>query len=289
MVEERHVYALVVDKEGPRLKESGPGTRRIERQVEGSLEGTHYDTARLANRLAGELDQRVVDLTGLKGFYDLKLEWTPDNGTATGSAGPSLLSRANGAFSTRPATTAGQAASDAAPKNFRHGMLAQTVVLASESRARFEELVDALIAEHRPSTKTERALIDNMAVARWRQMRTWSIQKNDLDREIAMHQSTVTTPATAAVAAAIAYRNLNDSGNTLSNAIRHEITFERQFNRSLRDLKFLKSTSENTAESFGVPTSNVSTWESGTETFDNQISEPEDLQFDPSPANEHSS
>ena len=51
-----------------------------------------------------------------------------------------------------------------------------------------------------------------------------------------------------------------------------------------RDLKFLKSTSENTGESFGVPSSNVSTWESGTETFDNQISETkEDFPFDPSP------
>ena len=83
VVEELPVYALVIDKGGPRLSESAPGTRRTEKQVNGGLEGTHYDMARLADRLRRELDHRVIDLTGLKGFCDLKLEWTPDQTTAT--------------------------------------------------------------------------------------------------------------------------------------------------------------------------------------------------------------
>ena len=174
-------------------------------------------------------------------------------------------SRENGALSHGPTTSEGRAASAAASKNSRHGMLAQTVVLASESRQRFEELLDALIAEHCPFTKSERALVETMAVARWRQMRSWSIQKNDFDREISKYQSGVTAP----VAAAIAYRSLNDSSNSLNNAIRHETTFERQFNRALRELKFLKANPGNPIESFG-PASVSSTWDLDTETFDNQ-------------------
>ena len=188
-------------------------------------------------------------------------------------------SRSNGAQSTGPATPEGKAASAAAPKNFRHGMLAQTVVLACESRARFEALLDSLLLEHRPQTKSERALVDTLAVARWRQLRTWSIQKNDFDREIAKLQSTATHPTTAPVAASIAYRNLNDGGNSLSNAIRHEATFDRQFNRSLRELKFLQNNRPNTIEPYD-PTPFDD--DSADATFENVI-----FPFDPNPKIEH--
>ena len=177
-------------------------------------------------------------------------------------------SRANGAFSTGPTTPEGRAACEAASKNFRHGMLAQTVVLATESRQRFEDLVEALLDEHRPGTKSERALVDNMAVARWRQMRSWSFQKNDLDREIAKLQSTATAPTTAPIAAAIAYRNLNDGGNSLSNSIRHETAFERQFNRALRELKFLQAGREQTIEIYDGPSDTLANTFGSPETFD---------------------
>jgi hypothetical protein len=127
-----------------------------------------------------------------------------------------------------------------------------------------------------------------MAVARWRQMRTWSIQKNDFDREIHKHQSTATTPITAPVAAAIAYRSLNDAGNSLSNAIRNETAFERQFNRAIRELKFLKANCGGHVVSFGVPSSSASTWDTESETFDDQSPEKkEKFRFEPSPTNEH--
>ena len=127
-------------------------------------------------------------------------------------------SRANGALSSGPTTEMGKLASANASKNLRHGMLAQTVVLASESRDRFEDLLNSLLAEHRPTTRSQRALVDGMAVARWRQMRTWTIQKNDFDREISRHQAA--TPTIAPVAAAIAFRSLNEGGNSLSIAIK---------------------------------------------------------------------
>jgi uncharacterized protein (TIGR03435 family) len=42
------------------------------------MEATHYEIGRLAHRLHQELDRKVIDLTGLTGFCDLKLEWAPE-------------------------------------------------------------------------------------------------------------------------------------------------------------------------------------------------------------------
>ena len=38
----------------------------------------------LANQLSNQLGRSVVDKTGLKGNYDIKLEWTPDESQALG-------------------------------------------------------------------------------------------------------------------------------------------------------------------------------------------------------------
>jgi hypothetical protein len=173
----------------------------------------------------------------------------------------------------------------AAARNFKHGMLAQTVVLESESKPRFEELVDDLIAEHRPVTKSEQALVETMAVARWRQMRTWSMQKNDLEREIAKHQSTVSAP----MAAAIAFRALSDNSNSLSTGLRYETAYERQFKSALREFNVLKDKRGSQDDEIPqVPFSMASS------TWDAESFAEEDpggkviLPFDPNPTNEHS-
>jgi uncharacterized protein (TIGR03435 family) len=75
---EMPVYALVVAKNGPKLKESTK-----ERDMGGmpgrvTAEGTPMEG--LAEYLTGMLKRPVLDRTGLKGTYDFKLEWTPDPG-----------------------------------------------------------------------------------------------------------------------------------------------------------------------------------------------------------------
>jgi len=83
----RPVYALVVDKNGPKFKESdassnlpgvhagqtifraGPGTAGFK----GSM-----TMADLARRLSGRGYGPVQDFTGLKGKYDIDLTWAPD-------------------------------------------------------------------------------------------------------------------------------------------------------------------------------------------------------------------
>jgi len=71
-------YGLIVGKSGPKLQEvelAGKGWSR--NRVDG-IEGQEISMARLAEILAGRLGRPVVDLTGIKGVFDLKLSWTPD-------------------------------------------------------------------------------------------------------------------------------------------------------------------------------------------------------------------
>ena len=83
--------------------------------------------------------------------------------------------RANAKKSTGPKTSVGKAIS--ARNLTSHGHLAAAVVLPSESVGRFYKVLDNLIAEFKPSTPTENILVENMAVARWRQLRIWRFER----------------------------------------------------------------------------------------------------------------
>ena len=85
------IYTLVVAKGGPKLgalQESGTsinrGRDRIEVQASNSV-------STLAEQLSMIVGRDVVDKTGITGRYNLKLQWTPDDGTtpsSNGSASP---------------------------------------------------------------------------------------------------------------------------------------------------------------------------------------------------------
>jgi hypothetical protein len=71
---------------------------------------------------------------------------------------------------TAPATTAG----NYEPVRFnamKHGILSRLVVLAHEDHAEFDDLLAALIDEHRPAGMTERHLIEELATIIWRKRR----------------------------------------------------------------------------------------------------------------------
>jgi len=53
----------------------------------------------------------------------------------------------------------------------KHGILSQLVVLAHENQLEFDELLAALIDEHRPGGMTERHLIEELATIIWRKRR----------------------------------------------------------------------------------------------------------------------
>jgi uncharacterized protein (TIGR03435 family) len=70
------VYWLVIGKSGPRIRETegDAGPFRISRN---SL-SANTSMAALANVFSNWLDRVVLDRTGLKGKYEVKLEWLPD-------------------------------------------------------------------------------------------------------------------------------------------------------------------------------------------------------------------
>ena len=94
------VYALVVAKSGPRLKESKPDESgsnaqpmmRMKRNGE-TLEivATGMHVRNLAPFLLREVGRTVVDKTGLKGTYDFTLQFTPQQSTAPDSTAPSIF------------------------------------------------------------------------------------------------------------------------------------------------------------------------------------------------------
>jgi len=85
----RPVYALVVDKGGPKFKEANLNFRRMGPRPGEVMFRAATDTqgfkgamtmATLAHFLSGRLDRPVQDFTGLEGKYDIDLAWAPDPG-----------------------------------------------------------------------------------------------------------------------------------------------------------------------------------------------------------------
>jgi len=101
---EMNGLALLVGRNGPRLRQVEPAGKGWSRNGVGSIEGQEVSMQRLAEILAGRLGYPVVDLTAIKGVFDLKLNWPPDPDTVRNPAedkespafsdpsGPSLFS-----------------------------------------------------------------------------------------------------------------------------------------------------------------------------------------------------
>ena len=70
-------FALVVGKTGPKMQEGKTGGPNVDGKNT-SFTGTGMTMADLADTLASHVDRPVVDKTGLAGFWDLHLEWSPE-------------------------------------------------------------------------------------------------------------------------------------------------------------------------------------------------------------------
>jgi uncharacterized protein (TIGR03435 family) len=75
---------LGVARSGPQLRLSRGDTPAVRLAYgRGRLDYNHLPMHTLAVLLSRQLRQPVIDGTGLSGFYDVNLEWTPDDGTAS--------------------------------------------------------------------------------------------------------------------------------------------------------------------------------------------------------------
>lgn len=198
-------------------------------------------------------------------------------------------SRLNGARSRGPATPEGRAASSR--NGTRHGILAKTVVFEGESKDRFEELLAELTEELQPQTVNETALVETMAIAHWRQMRIWAIQKSSFDLEMAR-------PEHAAyhgpVRAAVVFRDLADNSRVIDLLQRYETTFDRQFFGALSlliKLRTARNQKSNVEAVDGLPLASEQIASAETPVHPATALQPEgnsNLRDEPSPKIEHS-
>src|SRR4029077_10928479 len=86
---ERAVYALVVGKNGPRLHEveAGPGRSLNKRNY---LSAQKMSMSQLADSLSRPVNLPVLDMTGIKGVFDIELKWAPDD-SGDNADGPSIF------------------------------------------------------------------------------------------------------------------------------------------------------------------------------------------------------
>jgi bla regulator protein blaR1 len=74
------IYALVAAKNGPKMEPNLSPDGSVQSMSTGltMLKAKRASTEEIASALASIVGRPVIDQTGLKGFYDLKVEWTPD-------------------------------------------------------------------------------------------------------------------------------------------------------------------------------------------------------------------
>jgi len=80
-------YAMVVGKSGFKLKPVDPGGSSTNSNGRGRVNdftGTKVSMDQLAAYVARELDQVVIDQTGIAGVYDFELHWTREDQTPAG-------------------------------------------------------------------------------------------------------------------------------------------------------------------------------------------------------------
>jgi uncharacterized protein (TIGR03435 family) len=92
---EMPVYSLVVAKNGLKIKEAnddGNGTQ-IDGDPQHPLSARNISMAGFAGTLSRlqELDRPVIDATGLKGVFNLSLNYSPDDAAPSDNAGPSIF------------------------------------------------------------------------------------------------------------------------------------------------------------------------------------------------------
>ena len=148
--------------------------------------------------------------------------------------------RQNAQKSTGPKTPEGRAA--VRLNGVKHGLTAETLVLKGESQADFTGLLDSLEAEHAPTTRTEEALVVQLAMATWRLRRLYHQEAGFYTYQI---KSLAETGKDL---------NLDDAGQMARAAARDEKTLdlfnrqegrlERTFYRALHEIQRLRKERE---------------------------------------------
>ncbi len=140
-------------------------------------------------------------------------------------------SRANGARSRGPVTAEGKL--NSSRNSVKHGLLAETVVLETERSDRFLEILAEVEDELQPETSIEHTLVQKMAVARWRQLRLWGMEKSAMDQQIRKEAEATARAEDIATRGSMAFRSLGES-HSVDLIIRYDSLCDRQYLRAHR-------------------------------------------------------
>jgi hypothetical protein len=146
-------------------------------------------------------------------------------------------SRTNGSQSRGPVTPEGRR--NSSRNSLRHGLFSRAVVLDNESPRRFQSLIDSLFRQFQPETPVEAFLIEKMAAAQWRQIRSWGLEQASISHQVRNQESALASE-NAPTRDAHAVRTL--PGGSMIN--RQEMAFDRQYSRALDRLVKLQAARE---------------------------------------------
>ena len=150
-------------------------------------------------------------------------------------------SRANGAHSLGPVTPEGKAASSR--NSLRHGLRAQSLVLANEEPHILESLLEEFTAEFQPETPSEEALIAEMAYAKWRQYRIWLAETGCINKQMAKTRQAVEDTYEhfdESIRTAVAFESSLEESRALDLYNRAEARCNRQYHRALSTIQAIK-------------------------------------------------
>ena len=144
--------------------------------------------------------------------------------------------RRNAQKSTGPKTPEGRAA--VRLNGVKHGLTAETLILAGESTEDFEAMLDAFESEHQPETALEATLVRQAAMCAWRLQRVYRAEagffrsseqeiKDDDERLATIFQKDVPRPGFWT--------------GTLAYLTRYEAHIERALYRALAELRRLRA------------------------------------------------
>jgi hypothetical protein len=160
--------------------------------------------------------------------------------------------RANAKRSTGPVTEEGKQASSQNAR--RHDQLSSCVVLKAESTPIFDDMMDSFIAEFQPKTANESALVETMAVARWKLCRNWILHTALLEVETVKQDPSA---GNAPVITALAFKSLADSSQSLHLLHRYEVSLDRQYSRALNNLLKVRAARSEDPPPHAVPMETV--------------------------------
>ncbi len=140
-----------------------------------------------------------------------------------------------------PRTPAGKARSSL--NALKHGLSARKVVLKCESQEEFDELLAGLTEAWQPVDTMEAAIVADMAAARWRLQRIWSVEATVIDLEMTDQEEAVADKfeyACSETRTALAMKALCSDSGAFALISRYEARHRRAFDRSLSNLLRLR-------------------------------------------------